>query len=92
MGDHVVVTNAEDIVVTGKKKKTKKYYRHSGYPGNIKEEKLEDLLKRRPTEVVKRAVKGMLPRNKLLKKRMSNLHIYKGAEHPHRGQIKEQKK
>jgi len=82
-GDKVVVTNASKIRVTGRKLKHKKYIRHSGYPKGLKEESLESLLKRRPTEVVRKAVKRMLPQNKLLKERMKNLYIYKGKEHPH---------
>lgn len=88
VGDKVVVINAEKVEVTGNKLKTKTYYRHTGYPGSVKAETLEQLLNRRPTEVVKRAVAGMLPQNKLKKERLSNLYIYKGNEHPHSAQLK----
>ena len=88
VGDNVVVINAEKIAVTGKKLKNKKYHRYTGYPGGIKTETLEHLLERKPTEVIRKAVFGMLPKNKLRKKRIANLHIYKGPEHPHQGQIK----
>lgn len=77
-GDFVVVVNAKDMKVTGQKLKKKVYYRHSGYPGGLKAETLEHLLERKPEEVVKRAVWGMLPKNKLRKKRMARLYIYPG--------------
>lgn len=83
MSDKVVVTNAAEIRVTGKKTADKIYRRHTGFPGGVKSESLEKLLKRRPTEVLKRAVWGMLPKNKLRKSRITNLYIYEGAEHPH---------
>ena len=87
MGDKVVVINAEQFTVTRNKLKSKIYYRVTGYPGGIKSETLEKLLSRRPTQAVKRAVKGMLPKNKLQKVRMNNLHVYKGPEHPHKAQL-----
>ena len=87
MGDKVVVINAEKFNVTSDKFKSKIYYRVTGYPGGIKSETLEKLLVRRPTEAVRRAVKGMLPKNKLQKERLNNLHIYKGPEHPHKAQL-----
>lgn len=80
-----MVTNASKIAVTGNKLKTKVYYRYTGYPSGIRDEKLGELIERRPTEAVRRAVKGMLPKNKLLKERMKNLYIYAGEEHPHQG-------
>ncbi len=86
MGDKVVVTNAERIAVTGRKLKNKLYQHHTGYPGAIRTENLETLLKRNPTEVLRKAVKGMLPKNKLQKVMMANLYIYAGGEHPHHGQ------
>lgn len=86
VGDKVVVTNAKEISVTGNKADDKTYYRYTGYPGGIKKETLKELKKRRPTEVIRRAVKGMLPKNKLQKIRMSNLYIYEGEEHPHTAQ------
>ena len=82
-GDFVVVVNAEKIVVTGKKLDEKMYWRHSGYPGGIKGESLKSLLSRRPEEVVRRAVKGMLPHNRLGAAQLRKLKIYAGPEHPH---------
>jgi large subunit ribosomal protein L13 len=82
-GDFVVVVNAEKIAVTGNKRADKKYYRHSGYPGGIKERSLEEMLERRPEEVIRKAVKGMLPRNRLARKQLTKLKVYAGPEHPH---------
>ncbi len=82
-GDFVVIVNAEKITVTGKKLDEKMYWRHSGYPGGIKGESLKDLLARRPEEVVRRAVKGMLPHNRLGAAQLRKLKIYAGPEHPH---------
>ena len=82
-GDFVVVVNAEKIAVTGNKRADKKYYRHSGYPGGIKERSLNDMLERRPEEVIRHAVKGMLPRNRLARKQLTKLKVYAGPEHPH---------
>jgi large subunit ribosomal protein L13 len=82
-GDFVVVVNAEKIVVTGNKLDDKMYWRHSGYPGGIKGEPLKNLLARRPEEVVRRAVKGMLPHNRLGAAQLRKLKIYAGPEHPH---------
>lgn len=90
-GDKVVVLNAEKIEVTGKKMTDKVYHRYTGYPGGIKSESLEKLLARKPTEVIKKAVYGMLPKNKLRKQRMSNLYIYAGEKHPHEAQLGEKK-
>jgi large subunit ribosomal protein L13 len=86
-GDKVVVINSEMIKVTGNKMKDKKYHHYTGYPGGLKTENLESLLSRRPNEVIRRAVLGMIPKNKLRKKRMSNLYIYSGEEHPHQAQL-----
>lgn len=83
-GDKVVVINAGSVAVTGRKMKSKSYYHHTGYPGGIKEERLEDLMKEKPEEVIRKAVLGMLPKNKLRKKRIANLYVYSGAEHPHK--------
>jgi large subunit ribosomal protein L13 len=88
-GDKVVITNASFIRVTGKKEINKIYRRHSGYIGGLKSEVYRDLQKRKPGEVLKLAVQGMLPKNKLRKVLMANLYIYQGEEHPHRGQIKD---
>jgi large subunit ribosomal protein L13 len=85
-GDFVVVVNAEKIAVTGNKRADKKYYRHSGYPGGIKERSLNDMLERRPEEVIRKAVKGMLPRNRLARKQLTKLKVYAGPDHPHTAQ------
>jgi large subunit ribosomal protein L13 len=82
-GDFVVVVNAEKIAVTGKKREDKIYYRHSGYPGGLRERTLAEELERRPTEVLRKAVKGMLPRNRLARRQLTKLKIYAGPEHPH---------
>jgi large subunit ribosomal protein L13 len=82
-GDFVVVVNAEKVAVTGKKREQKIYYRHSGYPGGLRERTLGDELERRPTEVLRTAVKGMLPRNRLARQQINKLKIYAGPEHPH---------
>jgi large subunit ribosomal protein L13 len=88
-GDFVVVVNAEKIQVTGKKLDDKIYYRHSGYPGGLKQRTLREQLERRPTEVLRAAVKGMLPRNKLARRQITKLKIYAGPEHPHEAQAPE---
>jgi large subunit ribosomal protein L13 len=85
-GDFVVVVNAEKISVTGQKRTEKKYYRHSGYPGGLKSRTLNDMLERRPEEVLRLAVKGMLPRNRLARKQITKLKIYAGPDHPHAAQ------
>ena len=85
-GDFVVVVNAEKVVVTGNKADDKMYYRHSGYPGGLKSEAYKRLIARRPEEVLRRAVKGMLPHNKLGAAQLKKLKIYAGAEHPHQSQ------
>ena len=82
-GDNVVVINAAKIRVTGAKLTDKKYYRHSGYPGGLKEERLEQVLERHPERAIQNAVKGMLPKNKLQAVRMRRLKVYADAEHPH---------
>lgn len=86
-GDEVVVINASALVTTGKKLTRKFYYRYSGYPGGLTKESLGHLKNRRPAEVIRHAVSGMLPKNKLLKRRLARLHIYSGLEHPHEGQL-----
>ena len=78
--------NAEKISVTGSKRTEKRYYRHSGYPGGIKSRTLEEMLDRRPEEVIRKAVKGMLPRNRLARKQITKLKVYAGPEHPHAAQ------
>ena len=85
-GDFVIVVNAEKITVTGKKLDDKLYYRHSGYPGGIRSRPLREELERRPTEVLRKAVKGMLPRNRLGRAQLRKLKIYAGTEHPHDAQ------
>jgi large subunit ribosomal protein L13 len=85
-GDFVVVVNAEKIAVTGKKLEQKMYYKHSGYPGGLRERTLREQLDRQPTEVLRKAVKGMLPRNKLGRAQLTKLKIYAGPEHPHDAQ------
>jgi large subunit ribosomal protein L13 len=85
-GDFVVVVNAEKIAVTGNKLDDKMYYRHSGYPGGLKERPLREQLARRPEEVLRIAVKGMLPRNRLSRQQLTKLKIYAGPDHPHEAQ------
>lgn len=82
-GDYIVVTNAKDVVVTGKKETQKKYYRHSGYPGGFKQEELGKLRGRRPQDIIMHAVKGMLPQNKLRDLMLRRLHVFIGEEHPY---------
>lgn len=86
VGDFVVVVNAEKITVTGNKRAEKRYWRHSGYPGGIKSRTLAEQLERRPEEVIRHAVKGMLPRNRMARKQITKLKIYAGADHPHAAQ------
>ena len=86
MGDHVIVVNAEKIAVTGNKRADKRYYRHSGYPGGLRSRSLEEMLQRRPEEVIRLAVKGMLPRNRLARKQITKLKVYAGPDHPHAAQ------
>src|SRR5438874_9729691 len=86
VGDFVVVVNAEKIAVTGAKRHEKLYHRHSGYPGGLKTRTLNDMLERRPEEVIRLAVKGMLPRNRLARKQLTKLKIYAGPDHPHTAQ------
>src|SRR4051794_36099580 len=85
-GDFVVVINAEKIAVTGNKRADKLYHRHSGYPGGLKTRTLNDMLERRPEEVIRIAVKGMPPRNRLARKQLTKLKVYAGPDHPHAAQ------
>ena len=85
-GDFVVIVNAEKIKVSGRKLDQKKYYSHSGYPGGIKEETLKDLLERKPEEVIKKAVWGMIPKGKLGRALYKKLKVYRGPTHPHEAQ------
>lgn len=86
IGDYVVVINAREIRVTGKKAQQKFYFRHSGYPGGAKQIPYLKMLEERPDEIIRHAVKGMLPHNHLEAKRISHLKIYPFSEHPHKAQ------
>ena len=85
-GDFVVVINAEKIAVTGNKRNDKIYYRHSGYPGGLRSRTLAEMLDRRPEDVIRKAVSGMLPRNRLARQQIKKLKVYAGPEHPHAAQ------
>ena len=85
-GDYVVVTNAKNLVVTGNKLTDKKYYSHSGFPGGLRELKLEEIIEKDPSLAIREAVKGMLPKNKLAADRLARLRIFEGAEHAHAAQ------
>ena len=85
-GDFVIVTNAEKIAVTGKKLLDKKYYRHSGYPGGLKVRNLQEMLEKQPTEVIRKAVERMLPKNKLGSQMIGRLKVFVGNEHVHSAQ------
>lgn len=82
LGDYVVITNASQIKVTGKKTVQKKYVRHSGFPGGLRTDTFDKVLAKKPQHVIRHAVKGMLPKNKLADKMILKLHVYPGAEHP----------
>jgi large subunit ribosomal protein L13 len=85
-GDFIVVTNAEKILLTGNKLNDKKYYRHTGYIGGIKETSAKELLAKHPTDLIVKAVKGMLPKNKLGRAQLKKLKVYAGTNHPHAAQ------
>jgi large subunit ribosomal protein L13 len=85
-GDNVIIVNAEKIVLTGKKMTDKEYVRHTGYPGGQRFSTPRDLLTKKPTAVVEKAIKGMLPKNRLGAELFRNLHVYAGPEHPHAAQ------
>lgn len=85
-GDYVVVVNAKNIVVTGDKKLQKKYYHHSGFPGGLRELRLEEIIEKDPSKAIEAAVKGMLPKNKLSAERIKRLRVFEGAEHDHAAQ------
>ncbi|MCL6471450.1 MAG: 50S ribosomal protein L13 [Firmicutes bacterium] len=85
-GDHVIVINAEKVVVTGKKAQAKKYYRHSGYPGGLKVITFEKMMAKHPERVIELAIKGMLPHNSLGRAMFRKLKVYAGPEHPHSAQ------
>ena len=91
-GDFVIVVNAEKVRVTGKKMKQKVYYRHTGYPGGLKETKLESMLEKHPTRVIEHAVRGMLPKGPLGRAMYRKLKVYAGPTHPHGAQIKDRSK
>lgn len=86
-GDYVVVINAAKVKVTGKKMEQKVYYRHSGYPGGLKSQRLEEVFSQDPSRVIKLAVKGMLPHNRLGRGMIKKLKVYAGDEHPHQAQV-----
>jgi large subunit ribosomal protein L13 len=85
-GDYVIVVNADQIQLTGKKWQKKKYYRHSGYPGGLKETTAQELMVKKPEKLIELAVKGMLPRNSLGRAQLKKLKVYAGSEHPHQAQ------
>ena len=85
-GDYVVVINAKELVVTGNKMAGKSYYRHSGFPGGLKELSLAEVIEKDPSYAIKEAVKGMLPKNKLAADRMARLRVFEGTEHTHTAQ------
>ena len=85
-GDFVIVVNAEKIAVTGDKRAKKLYHRHSGYPGGLRTRTLDQMLSLRPEEVIRLAVKGMMPRNRLARKQLTKLKVYAGPDHPHAAQ------
>jgi len=85
-GDFVIVINAEKVNITGRKIEQKKYYSHSGYPGGLKEKTLKELLEKKPEEVIRKAVWGMIPKNKLGRAVCKKLKVYSGPHHPHEAQ------
>ncbi len=86
VGDNVIVVNADKVVLTGNKLEKKVYYHHSGYPGGLKETVYSDLMKRKPDFVIRKAVRGMLPHNRLGRSMLRKLHVYAGPDHPHQAQ------
>jgi large subunit ribosomal protein L13 len=86
VGDFVIVVNAEKVSVTGNKRQEKRYYRHSGFPGGLRSRTFEEMIARRPEEVLRLAVKGMLPRSRLGRQQLRKLKIYAGPDHPHQAQ------
>ncbi len=89
-GDHVIVINAEKVRLTGNKETGKHYYRHTGYPGGIREQRAEEVRAKHPERLVEAAVRGMLPKNKLGRVQFRKLKIYSGSEHPHQAQQPQQ--
>lgn len=90
VGDFVIVVNAEKIKVTGKKREQKAYYRHSGHPGGIKRRSFTEQLQTNPTEILRHAVRNMMPKNKMARYQQTKLKIYTGPEHPHEAQMPEE--
>ena len=88
MGDHVIVINAAGVVLTGNKAQQKIYYRHSGYPGNLRQRTFEEQMERDPRKVLERAIKGMLPHTRLGRELFRHLRVYSGADHPHEAQLR----
>lgn len=88
MGDYVVVINASGVVLTGNKAQQKVYYRHSGYPGNLRQRTFEEQMERDPRKVVERAIRGMLPHTRLGRELFRHLRVYAGADHPHEAQLR----
>jgi large subunit ribosomal protein L13 len=85
-GDHVIVVNADKVVLSRNKAETKRIYRHSGYPGGIKSESFAEMLDRKPADAVRRSIKGMLPKGPLGRQQMTKLKVYAGPDHPHAAQ------
>ena len=86
MGDHVIIVNADKVVLTGSKLTQKMDYRHSGYPGGLTATSYQDLMEKNPVRAVEKAIRGMLPKNTLGREQMSKLKVYSGSEHPHQAQ------
>ena len=86
MGDYIVVVNCEKVAITSNKSRDKIYYRHSGYPGGLTEESFDRLMERRPEQIIERAVRGMLPKNRLGRQMIKKLKVYAGGDHPHASQ------
>ncbi|MBA2691141.1 MAG: 50S ribosomal protein L13 [Rubrobacter sp.] len=89
VGDFVVVVNAGKVAVSGRKAEQKMYRRHTGYPGGLREMNYEEMRDKKPTDIVRKAVKGMLPRTRLARQQMKKLKVYAGPEHPHSAQTPE---
>ena len=92
MGDFVVVTNASKVLISGKKSQTKRYVRHSGYPGGLRVEIFDEMIKRKPEYIIEHAVLGMLPSTKLGRKMIKKLKVFAGDEHPYKKQLEEESK
>jgi large subunit ribosomal protein L13 len=90
VGDHVIVVNAEKVVLTGNKLEKKVYYHHSGYPGGLKETPYASLMQDKPELAIEKAVRGMLPKNRLGRSMLKKLHVYSGPDHPHQAQKPEE--